>query len=133
MTFLKAIKSGFHNYAHFSGRATRWEFWWWVLFTVLVGTVLGAIPLPVFQYWDGTMLFAPALGPVWHLAVLLPTLAVAVRRLRDAAYAWEHILWVLLPVAGPIIVAVLCSQPGDQRITQHPSSSDAALSLNDRA
>lgn len=91
MTFPEAIKAGFRNYAEFSGRATRSEFWWWILFTVIVSSALGAIPIPTFQYPDGTMLFAPTLSPAWHLAVLLPTLAVVVRRLRHAGYGWGHV------------------------------------------
>jgi uncharacterized membrane protein YhaH (DUF805 family) len=121
MTLLLAIRAGFRNYAQFSGRAGRPEFWWWILFTALVGSALGAIPLPVFQYPDGTLLFAPALSPVWHLVVLLPTLGVTVRRLRDASYSWGHIFLVLLPVVGPIILAVLCAQPADQRQAARPT------------
>ena len=36
MSFVEAIKSGFRKYATFSGRATRSEYWWWTLFTVIV-------------------------------------------------------------------------------------------------
>jgi hypothetical protein len=39
MTFLEAISSGFRNYVGFSGRASRSEFWYWILFTVLVSIV----------------------------------------------------------------------------------------------
>jgi uncharacterized membrane protein YhaH (DUF805 family) len=116
MTFPEAIKAGFRNYAEFSGKATRSEFWWWILFTIIVSSVLGAIPIPTFQYPDGTMLFAPTLSPAWHLAVLLPTLAVGVRRLRHAGHRWGHVFWVLLPVAGMIILAVLCVQPPERQV-----------------
>ena len=127
MTFSQAIKAGFRNYAKFSGRATRSEFWWWILFIALVSSGLSAIPLPVFTYPDGTMLFAPILSPVWHLAVLLPTVAVTVRRLRHAGYGWGHVFWVLLPFAGVIIIATLCSQPSSQRQTAYPPASTVNL------
>ena len=52
-----------------------------------------------------------SLAGLWSLAVLLPSLAVTVRRLRDAGYQWGHIFWVLLPVAGMIVLIVLCAQP----------------------
>jgi uncharacterized membrane protein YhaH (DUF805 family) len=109
MTFLQSIRAGFRRYADFSGTASRSEFWWWILFTVLVATALAALPVPTFPL-DGTALSAPTLTPVWQLAVLLPTLAVTVRRLRDSAFGWGHIFWVLLPVAGAIVLAVLCAQ-----------------------
>jgi len=40
MNFPNAVKSGFRNYANFKGRATRSEFWWWTLFTVIVSAAL---------------------------------------------------------------------------------------------
>ena len=55
----------------------------------------------------------PALPPsllagLWGIAVLLPNLAVAVRRLRDAGYGWGNLFWVLVPLAG---IVVLWAQP----------------------
>ena len=117
MTFPQSIRGGFRRYADFSGTASRSEFWWWILFTVLVGAALAALPGPTLASLDGTALSAPTLTPVWQLAVLLPTLAVTVRRLRDAGSSWGHIFWVFLPVAGAIVLAVLCSQPSTTRIT----------------
>jgi uncharacterized membrane protein YhaH (DUF805 family) len=43
MNFQTAIRSGFQNYANFKGRASRAEYWWWVLFTVIAGGVASAI------------------------------------------------------------------------------------------
>ena len=74
-------------------------------------------PGPTLASLDGTALSAPTLTSVWQLAVLLPTLAVAVRRLRDAGSSWGHIFWIFLPVVGAIVLAVLCSQPSTTRIT----------------
>jgi uncharacterized membrane protein YhaH (DUF805 family) len=36
---------------------------------------------------------------------------VTVRRLRDAGYEWGHVFWILLPLAGAIVLIVLCAQP----------------------
>ena len=47
MTFFEAIKSVFSNYANFSGRARRSEYWYFVLFNVIVGAVLSSITAAV--------------------------------------------------------------------------------------
>ena len=45
------------------------------------------------------------------IAVLLPNLAVAVRRLRDAGYGWGNLFWILVPIAGIVVLIVLWTQP----------------------
>jgi uncharacterized membrane protein YhaH (DUF805 family) len=111
MPFGQAISTVFSKYAEFRGYARRSEFWWWILFTVLVSTALNVVPM-----WPTEVAFGVStnsgLPGLWALAVLVPTLAVAVRRLRDAGYEWGHIFWLLLPVAGLIVLIVLCAQPG---------------------
>lgn len=116
MTFPQAIGSGFRRYADFVGPAGRSEFWWWILFTTLVAAALAALPVPTIAVVEGGTFTAPTLTPVWQIAVLLPTLAVTVRRLRDAASSWGHLFWILLPFAGVIVLAVLCSQPSAARV-----------------
>jgi uncharacterized membrane protein YhaH (DUF805 family) len=114
MSFGQAISTVFKKYAEFSGLAPRPEFWWWILFTTLVSMLLGSIPVPMWTVTDAGQLgitMTTALAGMWGLAVLLPTLAVTVRRLRDAGYGWGHLFWLLLPVAGAIVLIVLCAQP----------------------
>ena len=127
MSFPQSIRIGFRRYADFSGTAGRSEFWWWILFTVLVGAALAALPVPALASIDGMALSAPTLAPVWQIAVLLPTLAVTVRRLRDAGSGWGHIFWVFLPLAGVIVLAVLCSQPSVTRVLAPAPASPAAV------
>ncbi len=108
MSFGEAIQTVFRNYAEFMGRATRAEIWWWMLFNVLV---LGALNvLSVFSV-GGNSNLGTVLASLWFIAVLLPNLAVGVRRLRDAGYGWGYILFVLVPVAGFILLVVLWAQP----------------------
>ena len=106
----QSIRTGIRKYADFTGRASRSEFWWWVLFTTLVNALLNAVPLWISSA-GGFVPAGPTLSGIWTVAVLVPTLAVAVRRLRDAGLGWGHALWLFLPVAGVIVLAVLCSQP----------------------
>lgn len=126
MRFEQAVRAGFRNYAAFGGRAGRAEFWWWILFTTLVSMALNAIQTVPFLWisslshvgmMNGYQTFQPAFQPggglstLWSIAVLLPTLGLSVRRLRDAGYRWGHLFWLLLPIAGLIVLIVLLAQP----------------------
>ena len=51
------------------------------------------------------------LAGVWGVAVLLPYLAVTVRRLRDAGYGWGHLFWILVPIAGIFVLIAFLAQP----------------------
>lgn len=85
MSFGEAIKSVFTKYATFSGRARRSEFWYFFLFNFLVSLVLSLIP------------FLSILSSLWALAVLIPTLAVTVRRFHDIGKSGWTFLYFLIP------------------------------------
>ena len=85
--FGDAIKICFKKYADFEGRARRSEFWWWYLFTFLVGLV-------------------PYLGWIASLAFLLPSIAVGVRRLHDTGRSGWLYLLTLIPCVGSIILII---------------------------
>jgi uncharacterized membrane protein YhaH (DUF805 family) len=90
MNFWEAIQSGFRNYVTFSGRAIRSEYWFWVLFTVLVGLATEILDSAIFAT---QMPAASPLNGVFNLLTLLPSLALAVRRLHDIDRSgW----WVLI-------------------------------------
>jgi len=114
MTFFEAIRAGFRHYADFTGRAGRSEFWWWILFTALVSAALSAIPVWTIQMPDGGVRYGNSFTSVWSIVVLLPTLGLIVRRLRDAGHGWGNLFWLLVPVAGLIILAVLCARPSQE-------------------
>jgi uncharacterized membrane protein YhaH (DUF805 family) len=94
MDFVGAIKAGFKNYANFRSVASRPEYWYWYLFTVLAGIVLFA-----FDNFTNLNL----LQPLFSLATLIPTLAVQVRRLRDAGHTWK---WLLTGIGLSIVFIV---------------------------
>lgn len=61
---------------------------------------------------EGTFLLGSSISGVWSVAILVPTLAVTVRRLRDAGRSWAELFWLLLPIAGLIVLMVhLCDPP----------------------
>ena len=108
MSFGEAIQTVFRNYAEFTGRATRSEFWWWALFNLLVAGALNLFN--VIRIGENAYL-GSLLAGLWGIAVLLPNLAVAVRRLRDAGYGWGHLFWILVPIAGIFVLITLWAQP----------------------
>lgn len=100
-----AIRVVFAKYARFDGRASRSEFWYWYLFSALIGIgVFVALLIPFVNYLVGLAWFA------WTLAVIVPNLAVSVRRLRDAGYHWALMFLMLVPF-GSIALLVLWCQP----------------------
>lgn len=104
MTFAESVRTCFSKYVTFSGRAARSEFWWWTLFVFVSSLVLGFVDSTLFgtveSYQDGYGFSAqtntPIISGIFGLATLLPSLAVAVRRLHDRDKSgW----WILLPWA----------------------------------
>ena len=108
MSFGEAIQTVFRKYAEFMGRAGRAEFWWWALFTTLVGGALNLFD--VIEIGDNASLGSLFAG-LWGIAILLPTLAVGVRRLRDAGYPWGWMFFLLVPFAGIVLLVILWAQP----------------------
>jgi uncharacterized membrane protein YhaH (DUF805 family) len=100
MGFVEAISSGFSKYVTFSGRAARSEFWYWVLFAVIVGIVSVLIDRFLFP--------GNVISPVnllASLALFLPGIAVAVRRLHDLdRTGWWFLL--SLTVIGVILLII---------------------------
>ena len=109
MDFLTAVRTCFSNYATFAGRAGRSEFWWFILFTWLVSAVAsaidGAIGFGFNAVWWGQDANFELFQTLTQLALLLPTVAVATRRFRDAGKSFYNFFWMLVPVVGWIILA----------------------------
>jgi uncharacterized membrane protein YhaH (DUF805 family) len=100
MNFAEAIQSGFRNYVGFAGRAARSEFWFWVLFAVLVSIAT--------QFLDGVLFDQQfgVLSGIAALALFLPGLAVSVRRLHDRDKSGWFILLYFIPLVGMIILLI---------------------------
>jgi uncharacterized membrane protein YhaH (DUF805 family) len=109
MNFLEAISSGFRNYVNFSGRAIRSEYWYWTLFVTIVVVVLGIIDQ---RLNPGAGLGAFSIvNTLVSLALILPGVAVSVRRLHDIdRTGW----WLLLgfTVIGALVLIYWACQRG---------------------
>ncbi len=108
MSFGAAIQRNFQKYATFSGRARRPEYWYFVLFNLLLSIVTGVI--------DGVT-GLPVVGLVVSLALLLPGLAVTWRRMHDLGRTgWT----IFLPLAGAILFVpgIFLAESGSQDIAQ---------------
>ncbi len=109
MTLPEAVKQVLRKYADFNGRATRAEYWWWVLATVIFGTALGALDAFIVSIIVGVGISNP-LTTIFHLAILLPNLAVSARRLHDIGKSgWWILVWFVLAVIGwiPVVVGLV--------------------------
>lgn len=107
MDFVPAIQSGFQNYVNFSGRACRSAYWFWILFTFIVSIVANILDIAVFGAGE-----AGFIGLIWSLAVLLPSIAVGVRRLHDIDKSGWWILIGLIPIIGWIIFIIWACTKG---------------------
>lgn len=115
--YLEALR----KYATFEGRARRKEYWFFILFNVLAVVVLGIIDVVL-----GTSSKEAGLGllsGIYLLAVLLPALAVTVRRLHDTDRSGWWILIEFIPLIGGLVLLIftlLDSTPGSNRFGPSP-------------
>jgi uncharacterized membrane protein YhaH (DUF805 family) len=123
--FRDAIRTGFANYVNFAGRAVPSEFWYWVLFTILVSIVTSIVD----AIWFPDFYPISPLTDLFGLATLLPGLAVSVRRLHDTNRSgWWILLW-FIPLIGIIVLIVWWVQqgtPGPNRFGPDPSHAGIA-------
>jgi uncharacterized membrane protein YhaH (DUF805 family) len=97
MTFYQAVRIWLINFATFEGRASRAEFWWFVLFVTIVAGALAYVS-------EGAAAAFTAL-------LSLPIIAAGIRRLRDTGKSGWWQLFLLAPVGGLVIVGTLWAMP----------------------
>lgn len=119
------------KYAVFSGRAQRKEFWYFTLFDCLAGFLVVYIAVGRFTgiwaapfYW---YLIGPLMPPhfsvyfwIYTLAVIVPRIAVAVRRMHDVGKSGWYLLIVLIPIYGVIRLLILLASDGKRGEKLHP-------------
>lgn len=113
--FKRAVKACLNKYADFNGRAARPEFWWFFLFQVGVYVVASTI--------HGLVYFLA------FAALLLPAVAVGVRRMHDIGKSGWWMLLGLIPVVGLVLLyfAAQPGQPGANAYGDQPQPDGAAL------
>jgi uncharacterized membrane protein YhaH (DUF805 family) len=117
--FMTALK----KYAVFSGRSRRREYWYFGLFYLIFYAVLAIVDgiTGSFDFRTGLGLFTG----IWTLALLIPSIAVSVRRLHDTGRRGWWILLGVIPVIGAIILIVFLAQDseaGTNRFGPDPKS-----------
>ncbi len=111
MTFIEAVKTCFRKYATFSGRASRPEFWWFMLFLLIGNTVAGVLDAVLFdavttttEVTDTTIgVEAEDTGPIgalFGLATVIPYLAAGWRRMHDTGRSGLYLLYPLIVMIG---------------------------------
>ena len=103
------------KYMDFSGRARRREYWSYALCTFVIACVVGLI--------DGLIGQRNILSLIVSLALLLPSLAISLRRLQDIGKPWQYILFAFVPIIGVLYLLYLGvqdSQPGDNAYGPNP-------------
>ena len=108
------------NYANFSGRDTRGEYWWFFLANIIVSVALTIVQLDM-------------VANLWSLALLIPSLAAATRRLHDTDHSGWWLLIAFIPLVGFIILIVWLASEGKPGANQYGSSASggAGSTLSD--
>jgi len=118
--YLEALK----KYAMFGGRSRRKEYWYFVLFSLIVSLVLSAIDALLGTFSSSTNV--GLLGGIYGLAIIIPSIAVSVRRLHDIDRTGWWVLISLVPVIGTIVLLVFAAlegTPGENRFGPNPKAS----------
>lgn len=121
---INAYKNFFKNYAEFTGRSTRPDFWWvwlgnlilsipfWIIYFYIVylSTVMDSVSDSASEATFMVFGLVAIIYAVFYLAILAPTLALSVRRLRDAGFHWAFIFLRFAPMGG-IALLILFAMP----------------------
>lgn len=118
---IEAYKKVWRNYANFNGRASRADYWWFELANMIIALVFSLL---VTMGGDSLLasLFSFASG-IYSLAILIPTLAVSVRRLHDIEKSGWWYLINFVPCIGQLVFLVFCciaGTPGENKYGPDP-------------
>ena len=116
---INAYKNFFKGYVDFTGRSTRSEYWWiWLTNMILLVPFYSAYFKALANPRNETALMAlggiAIIYMIFGLALMLPMLALTVRRLRDAGFHWALIFIIFIPMVGPLALLVLLAMPTKQ-------------------
>ncbi|MCM0620282.1 DUF805 domain-containing protein [Nocardioides bruguierae] len=126
MSFTDAVRHVLTHYADFTGRARRSEYWWFYLAVVLVNIVLNILASITGD--AGAVLFG-IISVIVSLGLIVPVIAVGVRRLHDIGRTGWWLLIGLVPFVGFVVLIVffvMDSEPGDNAYGPSPKAGDLA-------
>jgi uncharacterized membrane protein YhaH (DUF805 family) len=111
ITFVDAVKSVFVNFRKFKGTASRREYWFFILATVLIGIVLSTIESIIWPPIETDDLIEAINQPtpltsISALILLIPTLSVTSRRMQDSGWSGKWLFLYLLPIV-PLVMGIL--------------------------
>ncbi|WP_397602226.1 DUF805 domain-containing protein [Silvanigrella sp.] len=110
MNFVDSVKCALKNYRTFRGRASRSEFWYFLLFDFSVLFIL--VFINKFIYGESNEFnLLKFLISIIFIALILPSITVTVRRLHDINKSGWWIFLQIIPLIGPLIIYVLCALP----------------------
>lgn len=116
LTFGEAVKRALTvNYCNFAGRSSRSEYWWYVLFTFLLGFCINLV-LMILGIGSNSIQIVQG---IVSLALLLPGLGLCVRRLHDIGKCGWWVLLALIPLVGAIILIVWYCKESDPMPNQY--------------
>ena len=136
---INAYKNFFKGYAEFTGRSTRPDYWWvwlgnfilsipfWVIYiyTVYLSAVMDSVSDSASEAAFMIFGLVAIIYVVFYLAILVPTIALTVRRLRDAGFHWAFIFLRFAPMVGGIALLVLLAMPTKETEVVNYSESQA--------
>jgi len=116
---INAYKNFFKGYVDFTGRSTRSEYWWiWLTNMILLVPFYSAYFKVLANPRNEAALMAlggiAIIYMIFGLALMLPMLALTVRRLRDAGFHWALIFVIFIPMVGPLALLALLAMPTKQ-------------------
>ena len=103
----------FRRYTDFIGRSSRSEYWYFILFNFITGLILGLVDIATGSYNFETGY--GLLSGLYLLIIILPALAVAVRRLHDTSRSGWFLLIPLIPIVGSIVLIILFATASDNK------------------
>jgi uncharacterized membrane protein YhaH (DUF805 family) len=130
MTFQDSVKSGFEHYISMKGRASRSEYWYWVLFCLLCFMLADALDLALISFLEHThfpkqyysMLFTVSFTNATALLLFLPHTCVTIRRLHDTNRRGWWLLINIIPLGSLLILIFTCLKgtEGNNRFGDKP-------------
>ena len=135
---INAYKNFFKNYAEFTGRSTRSDYWgvwlgniilsipFWIIYfyTVFLSAVMDSVSDSASEATFMVLGLVVIIYAIFYLAILVPTLALSVRRLRDAGFHWAFIFLRFAPMGG-IALLILHAMPTKETEVVNYSESQA--------